>query len=189
MERVCDDAFRCTRLVEVLVKQGQEVRPFMSRRGKAASWLLRSTNLRLLLGSDWRCRYVHACCLFFFFARFDSRLRVRRSSLWLGLRCQICPVSWGRCGSTGPSSPRRFATSWRRAEPIRRNAGTASPKPGEEENCGGKWLRSPRNHKPDTGKTDFSHPRPFSLYTESQYRLKYPEISSEWKCILCCLEF
>lgn len=64
MERVCDYAFRCIRLVEVLVKQGQEVRPFMSRRGKVASWLLRSTNLRLPLGSDWRCRYVHACCLF-----------------------------------------------------------------------------------------------------------------------------
>lgn len=123
------------------------------------------------------------------FARFDFHLKVHKTSLWLGLRCQICPVSWGRCGSTGPSSLRRFATSWRRGEPIRRNAGTASPKPGEEENCCGKSLRSPRNHKPDTGKTDFSHPRPFSLYTESQYRPKYPEISSEWKCILCCLEF
>lgn len=53
--------------------------------------------------------------------------------MWLYLRCPIYPVSWGRCASTGPSSPWRFAARWRQEEPIRTIAGTASPKPGQQE--------------------------------------------------------
>lgn len=86
------------------------------------------------------------CLLFFCVAWFDCHVKLHQTSLWRVLRCQICPVSWGRCGSTGPSSPRRFAASWLRGEPIRRNVGTASPKPGKEENCCRKLVHSLANH-------------------------------------------
>lgn len=111
-------------------------------------------------------------------AWFDCHVKLHQTSLWRVLRCQICPVSWGRCGSTGPSSPRRFATSWRRGEPIRRNVGTASPKPGKEENCCRKLVHSPTNHKPSAVRADFSTEG--HLHASSNSNINWRSWNKQW---------
>lgn len=116
--------------------------------------------------------YIHLLQAFCCCSHFESVLNVITIPLWLVLdsiaklqdlgcdlglethlwwiasvlRCQICPVSWGRCGSTGSNSRWHFAANWQQEAPVRINAGMVSPKPGEEETCSRKTL-SPTNHK------------------------------------------
>lgn len=82
---------------------------------------------------------VAAITAFQCFTWFYFHLKIHKTSLSLDLRCQIYPVSWGRCGSTGPSCLWHFAARWRQEEPIRIIAGTASPKPGKEGSHSAYW--------------------------------------------------